>query len=205
MYIRRLLAVVALTIGLMLGGCTAAAPTEPTPPGSLPTPESRTAAPSPAATDTGDDGDDGDDANGGDVPHQVPDLEAMLPSEVLGVAVNKASIRGAVEELDLSDDILDAIAAGGGSAAETEVAVGTTEDQSLLIMAIRVPGLDPANLLAALVADNDPTAFPVREGRIAGKDVTSLGDSQFFYATGDILFSVFADVNAANEIISQLP
>lgn len=202
MYIRRRLAVVALTIGLMLGGCSAAAPTEPTPPGSLPTPESRTAAPSPAATDTGE---DGDDANGGDVPHQVPDLEAMLPSEVLGVAVNKASTRGAVEELDLSDDILDAIAASGGSAAETEVAVGTTADQSLLIMAIRVPGLDPENLLAALVADNDPTAFPVREGRIAGKDVTSLGDSQFFYPAGDILFSVFADVNAANEIISQLP
>jgi len=197
---RLVLPIAALAVGLLLIGCAGTTPVGPTPTAGAPTP----AAADPTPASAPDDGDDGDD---GDAPHQVPDLEAMLPSQVLGVAVNKASIKGdeAAEELSLSGTLLEAIELSGRSASEVEVAVGAPDDDSFLVMSLRVPGLDAAVLLDAIVAENDPTVFPVREGQIAGKEVTSVGESQFFYATGDILFSVFADVNAANEIISQLP
>lgn len=197
---RDALAIATLAIALFLIGCTATAPAGPTGTTGAPTPTTA----EPTAGPTADDGEDGD---GGDAPHQVPDLEAMLPSQVLGVAVNRASLTGdeAAEELDISGTLLDAIELSGRSGSEIEVAVGAPDDQSFVVMALRVPGLDAALMLDAMVAENDPALFPVDEGQINGKDVTRLGDSQFFYATGDILFSVFADVNAANEIIAQLP
>ena len=187
-------AVAALAIALLLVGCAGTAPVGPTGTTGAPTPTA--ADPTPGPTD--------DD---GDAPHQVPDLEAMLPSEVLGVAVNKASTTGgeAAEDLNISDAVLDAIELSGRSASEIEVAVGAPDDESFLVIALRVPGLDARVMLNAIVAENDPAMFPVEEGQIAGKDVTRLGEGQFFYASGDVLFSVLADVNAANEIISQLP
>lgn len=195
--------VAAMVVALLLAACSGGAPAGPTATTAAPTPGA--AEPTPTPTDDDDDGDDDDDDD--DAPHQVPDLEAMLPSQVLGVAVNRASIKGdqAADELDISGTILDAIELSGRDASEIEVAIGAPDDNSFVVMGIRVPGLSAGVMLDALVAENDPALFPVDQGQIAGKDVTRLGDRQFFYPTGDILFSVFADVNAANEIIAQLP
>jgi hypothetical protein len=143
----------------------------------------------------------------GEAPHQVPELEAMLPSDVLGVPVRKASVSGqqAIEELNIPNPVLDAITLMGRSRADIQVALGAAEDDSFVMTAIRVPRMDAQTMRATIVAANDRDVLPVREGQIAGKSVSSLGDSQFYYATGDILFSVFGDANVANEIISKLP
>lgn len=197
MTIRRLSLVFA--IGVAFAGCTGAVPAAPTPDSRTPPPALPTLAPTPIAPT-----DDADDDN---APHQVLDLEAMLPSDVLGVAVRKASVSGeqAIEEMTVADAVLDAITLSGRSPSEIEIAVGTAQDDSFIVTAVRVPGIDAQSMRAAIVAANDPAVLPVREGTIAGKNVISLGDSQFFYATGDILFSVLAEINEANEIISELP
>lgn len=194
------LPIFVIAMAVAFAGCTGAAPGAPTQDGRTPSPAEPTIAPSSVAP-TDDDGDNGD------TPHQVPDLEAMLPSVVLGVAVRKASLTGeqAIAELSLSDALVNAITVAGRSPSEIEAAIGAAEDDSFVISAIRVPGIDAQALRAAIVAANASDVLPVREGKIAGKDVISLGDSQFFYATGDILFSVLAEVNEANEIISGLP
>lgn len=88
---------------------------------------------------------------------------------------------------------------------DAEFAVASPEDSSFLVMAMRVPGLDAGLLRAALVANNDPATLPVREGQIAGKSVVSVGESQFYYATGDVLFFVLGDANVANLVIPELP
>lgn len=187
-------------IALALIGCAGATPVAPSQDPGTSAPVTPTIGTSPVAPTGAGGGDD-------DAPHQVPALEAMLPSDVLGVAVRKASLSGeqAIEEMDVVDPVLDAITLMGRSPSEIEVAVGAPEDESFVISAIRMPGMDAQTMRAAIVAANDPDELAVREGQIAGKNVSSLGDRQFFYATRDILFSVFAEINEANEIISQLP
>jgi hypothetical protein len=185
-------------IAMALIGCTGATPVAPSQDRVTPAPVTPTVGPSPVApTSIGDD----------DAPRQVPALEAMLPSNVLGVAVRKASLSGeqAIEEMDVVDPVIDAITLMGRSPSEIEVALGAPEDESFVVTAIRMPGMDAQTMRATIVAANDPDELEVREGQIAGKTVSSLGDRQFFYATRDILFSVFGEINVANEITSRLP
>ena len=197
---KRRVVLFVFAVGLALAGCTGNAPAAPTQAGGTSTPDTATIAPSAVAPTNA-------VGNGDEAPHQVPDLEAVLPSEVLGVPVRKASLRGeqALDELDVPDSVLDAIALMGLSRSDIEVALGAAEDESFVMTAIRVPGTDAQTMRATIVSENDPDVIPVREGQIAGKSVISLGDSQFFYATGDILFAVFGDANFANEIIFRLP
>ena len=187
---------ITIAIGsiLFLAAC-AAAPQTPTPATATATP----VAPPPAATDAGEPAD-------GDEPHQVPELEAMLPSEVLGKAVNKSSVSGeeAIGELGVDIDIQDAITAAGGSMSDVHIAVGSPDDISFVVVAMRVPGLD-ARALQTAILETEEAGVPAEEGQIAGKQVTRLGDDQWYYASGDVLFFIAGGVNEANEVISQLP
>lgn len=201
------LGVLVFAIAVLVAACAGGpggtpSPTGASPPaaGGLTTFAAETQAPS-----TGEPGDD--DPGDGDAPHQVPDLEQMLPAEVGGVPLNRASVRGdeAIEELSLSDDMIAAIGAAGRSVSDAEFAVAAPEDSAFVVVAVRVPGLDAVALRTALLANNDPETLPVREGQIAGKSVVSVGESQFYYATGDVLFFVLGDANVANFVIPELP
>jgi len=209
---RRALAVALATL-LLVAACGGGATSAPTAaPGDTPAPgvtdaptQEPTETPEPAATDGG--------SGPGGGPGTAVDLEALLPSEVNGIAFDKASFDGGafpggipIGEGD--DEFRQFLEANGKSIDDLRVAVAsaTSSDAAgTLVMAIQVDGIPSDKLLTYAAAD-----MADQKTTIAGKDVYGSGMAGFaayVYPKGDTVFYVLSvgGADLAEGIISQLP
>ena len=150
-------------------------------------------------------------------PGQAPDLEAMLPSSVNGIALTKSSFDGAKATTAISMASLDKILKDNGkSLADVREAVASTPDSAATLIsvgAIQIRGVPASALLTLMAASGSvpPTST------IGGKSVIhsgSGGSVSDIYLKDDILFLVMlytADATAVTDatlepaILTALP
>ena len=176
---------VALSLSLALGACGAAAP-------------SSSPVPTVAADRT-------------PGPDAAPELAAMLPASAGGVDFVVSSFTGEdLEDVGVALDSaeLERLAkAQGGTLADVQVAEARPVDGTKggIVLAIRVPGADPRNVVESTFS---PSAA-LKLATMGGKSVYEVGGSGLnvvVYPKDDILFQVVgapADLTAA--IIAALP
>jgi hypothetical protein len=187
----------------VVGGCANTGGTGPTP---TPTPE---ATPDPTAPPAS------RPATGG--RHADPDLEALLPETLGGVALTRESQRGT--ELSTRSEALQAFLASLGrtladfTLASAYDASGGLEAE---VGAWRIRGADPALLLDGFrgaIQASSTTPLTVTQLDVAGRTVTRIGAEGeltrgplWAYVTGElILFVQTPDPELAEEAIGKLP
>jgi hypothetical protein len=141
--------------------------------------------------------------------HADPALEALLPAEVDGIAMQRSSYKLS-EMLDAGGDraTIDAFLTSIGKSeadGSSATAADPTNKMGGGILALKVNGADPAVLLPAIVslekADLGAGAT-TREATVGGKNVTvvSIGsgvnDTEWIYGRGDVVFVVHASDEA---------
>jgi len=150
------------------------------------------------------------------VPGAAGDLEALLPSEVNGVAFTKASFTG--ESIPAGTPIGDSdleklLADNGKTLRDVRVATATAADTAggsagSLVMAIQIKGIDSGKLSAwALKSFGDTES---QKSTLGGKVVygtATAGFGAYLYPKGDIIFYVVAigTTNLAEGILAKLP
>ena len=156
-----------------------------------------------ATQEPGEDGDDDGVAN----PGGATDLEALLPDEVAGIELTKASFNGANIDEEAGFN-LEGIASAAGAQLE-DVSLATAVDEAngvVTIFAVRIEGLSGEQTMnAALENDDTGLSESVEEANIGGKDVLTSGGVVHLYASDDVLFQVYAAEGVAEEVFSQLP
>ncbi|HEY3334233.1 MAG TPA: hypothetical protein VGK16_03260 [Candidatus Limnocylindrales bacterium] len=182
---RALAGAVALTLSLALGACGAATPTV-----------------TPAATVVA-------DRTPG--PDAAPELAAMLPSSAGGLDFVRSSVTGPdVRSLGVALDSaeLERLAkAQGKSLADVQVAEARPADPSKsgILLAIRVPGADPKDVVEATFS----ASAALQLATMGGKSVYKVGASGLnvvVYPKDDILFQVVgAPADLTEAIIAALP
>jgi hypothetical protein len=151
--------------------------------------------------------------------HADPDLETKLPHSVLGTPLQTRSLTAA-------EFVTPAAAAGfgqfvqqlGGNLDDVTLASGFDPDGLLsgAISALRVPGADPAALLAAYIGLETTQASPaptVAQREIGGRVVQAMsvgtgstGLTRYVFAEGDVLFIVDAvEEQTATAFIEAVP
>jgi len=200
---RLLWAAMAILVAAMLAACTATTGATP----SL-TPE----PPGPTPTEGTDDG---------ETPIGDADLEALLPTEVGGIALEYESMTGAemVAEEGVTPEVQEFLDRTGSDLDDVSVAFGFGFDAEtsdvVSIIAFRVAGASPDQLIAEMEAAMEAEAenAQISEGSLGGKDVTivATGDGPeqvmtYIYARNDIAFMVGASSeDLAEEALSKLP
>jgi hypothetical protein len=154
--------------------------------------------------------------------HGVPELEALLPASVGGIALERLSLTGAdFYALGTSDSrarLDDMLKGLGRTLADLAVAdAGDPTGKAVLeVGALRVAGAEPARLLSEWVASNQavkPGQIVVTAEALDGRRLTKLvdstrpvGGSTYAYAIGDTIFLVAADDPAIlSSALAQLP
>jgi hypothetical protein len=144
--------------------------------------------------------------------HGAQNLEALLPSEVGGVTVVKASIGGTdfMANLGGSDELRNALTALGKSPADLNVAFASAGTTTLF--AFQVNGVPGTQILNAMIAQQAPgsTSTDASFGGKSVKKVATTDDStvSYVYTSEDVVFVVAGeDVTDAilNEVFSKLP
>lgn len=217
MIIDRRAAAVALASLLLVAACGGGATTAPTaapadtpvpateaPATEAPATEAPVATPEPAATDGG-------SVPGG--PGTAADLEALLPSEVDGVAFEKSSFDGATFPGGIpigggDDEFLQFLEDNGKSLQDLRVAIASTTDSSSagsLVMALQVQGLPGDKLLEFATED-----MADQKTTIGGKEAYGAGMGGFgayVYPKDDVVYYVLVmgGADLAEGIFQQLP
>lgn len=209
---------IATAAAVLAAGCTSAAPPTGAPTGGTgaATPVAGTPVPvTPAATPGGDPGASTAAATVADMePHDFPELEALLPSEVAGVPIQKASFNSETGGVALSDEFTAAMQQFGRS--ETDVQLASAgpagdSDRDLTILAFRIVGVDATQFLAALrtITDANPeTEMGIGDATVAGKSVLTLTQNdvtQYAYASGEVFFIVGGEQELIEATLTQLP
>ena len=187
------------------GGTGAATPGAGTPVAGTPvagTPAAATTAPDPGATVS--------DLE----PHDFPDLEALLPSEVAGVPIQKASFDSETGGFALSEEFTSAMGQFGKSDDDVQLASAGPagdSDRDLSILAFRLVGVDAAQFLTALrtiTEANPETEMGIDDATVGGKNVLSLTQNdvtQYAYARGDVFFVVGGEQALVEATLAQFP
>lgn len=206
---RTLAAVLALALlaAACGGGGTAstapgsAAPATPAPATSAP------ATPEPAPTD------DGSVPEISLLPGTASELEAMLPSNVNGVAFAKTSFGGGTlpATIPVGDDELGKFLQDNGkSLADVSLAMATPTDPSkanTFVMAFQVKGVDGTKLAEALAGTS---SGDLQQATVGGKQVLqagTVGMGLTLYVKGDVVFYIlaFGDAALTEGIVAALP
>jgi hypothetical protein len=144
--------------------------------------------------------------------HGAQSLEALLPDQVGGVSVVKASIGGTdfMANLGASDELRNALTALGKSPADLSVAFASAGTTTLF--AFQVNGVAGSQILSAMIAQQAPgsTSTDVSFGGKSVKKISTTDDStvSYVYTSQDVVFVVAGDdVTDAilNEVFSKLP
>ena len=148
-------------------------------------------------------------------PGAASDLEALLPTDVNGVAFTRTSFDGQSIPggVPIGDTELEKLLSDTGkSLSDVRVALASTTDTAAagsLVMAIQIRGIDPGKLQEwALGTFGDTDASKTT---IAGKVVygaAAAGYGAYLYPKGDVIFYVVtigADANLAEAVIAKLP
>jgi hypothetical protein len=148
-----------------------------------------------------------------DLPNQDKDLEAVLPSEIGGVALTKLSMTGdSFLGSPGSEDMQATLTALGKTPAD--LSVGFASNQTVVILAFRVKGVAANQIFDAVIAAQEAQDVAnITDVTVGGKAAKKLVDStattSYLYLTGDTVFTVagigpLADATL-NEIFSKLP
>ncbi len=146
--------------------------------------------------------------------HAFPELEAQIPDEVAGIALEKFSIasRGSGETVE---DLAAALAELGKTPNDLQVAAGSPasdSDRDLGILVWRVVGVPGDRLLQTLrtAFSADPSTGTVTDTTRSGKNVvaitTTTGDeTQYAYPTGELVFLVGGEDPLVDAALGLLP
>jgi hypothetical protein len=142
---------------------------------------------------------------------KAPDLTAMLPSTAGGVEFTKrgrtaADLAGLAVSLDRKK--LDALAKGAGTgldAVKVAEARPTDPTKSGIVLAIRVPGVDPKDIVAATFSDPKALQLVTLGGKSVYK-IAASGLNVVVYVKDDVMFQVLGANSALTEaIVTALP
>jgi hypothetical protein len=138
--------------------------------------------------------------------HADPALEALLPAEVSGTALQRYSLTlSAVLDAGGDRAAIDAFLQGiGKTEADGSFAAALDPSNTLTggISAFKVSGADAAVLLAAIVsleASDLGAGATTKQAMVGGKSVTvvsvgtGVNDTEWIYGRGDVVFVVHAD------------
>ena len=139
--------------------------------------------------------------------HGAPDLEALLPAEVDGITLTRASYTGQTltEVAGFDSTTLERLLDEVGADTD-DLTVGIAGDPSgrLMIAAIRVDGVTADEIVDFFVRDMDEFTFQDRA--VAGKTVTTTQSGGiYFYPSADVMFEVVGEGALAEDAIAQLP
>jgi hypothetical protein len=208
--------ITSIAIGLLLAACGGATPAATTPGGATPpgaTPGSTTpaqtptaqgspAAPTPTTSATGGGGLVGPVFTGG--------LAQAFPPVIAGEQVQVFGPVPVPEMENIDQATFDLISDLGFDPSNVEVAFATDSGASVLIFALRFPGVDSATLDAGYIAvqEAQPGTSNFRVVTIAGRNVhafDSIIGTTYTWVNGDILFTVFGSEEGAAQAISAMP
>lgn len=138
------------------------------------------------------------------VPHAAPDLEALLPDRVTGIALEKSSQTGVEMGLGADDPILQRF---GKQPADLASATAMPDRPPLLAVGVtRLRGVSAADLLAAQLSQVPADA--VAETSLGGRPATFVTHGAWpvwYVPAGDLLYAIVGtDVQAA-EVAAGLP
>jgi hypothetical protein len=205
----------ALAAALLLAACGGSASPAPSSAASAAsTPAASTpAATEPAATDQPSATDSGSGPGVSLSPGSAPDLEAMLPSSVNGVAFVRTSFGGAAMPAGIpigSSDLATFLQQNGKTLADVNIAMATPTDTAKLatfVMAFQVKGVDGTKLAQTLGATSgsDLTATTVGGKKVLQAGITGMG--VVLYVKGDVVFYVLAlgETSLTDGILAALP
>src|SRR5450759_1379397 len=205
----------ALATALLLaacGGSASPAPSAAASAASVPA-ASQPAASEPVATDQPSATDNGSAPNVSLSPGSAPELEAMLPSTVNGVAFARTSFGGAAMPAGMpsgSGDLATFLQQNGKTLADVNIAMATPTDTAkaaTFVMAFQVKGVDGAKLADALGAT---TGNDLTKATVGGKQVLQAGVSGMgvvLYVKGDVVFYILAlgETSLTDGILAALP
>jgi len=171
------------------------------------------AASVPAASDQPSATDNGSAPNVSLSPGSAPELEAMLPSTVNGVAFARTSFGGAAMPAGMpigSGDLATFLQQNGKTLADVNIAMATPTDTAkaaTFVMAFQVKGVDGAKLADALGAT---TGNDLTKATVGGKQVLQAGVSGMgvvLYVKGDVVFYILAlgETSLTDGILAALP
>ena len=146
-------------------------------------------------------------------PGTATELEAMLPSNVGGVAFARTSFGGGLfpATLPVGSDQLDTfLKANGKTLADVSLAMATPTDTSKagsFVMAFQVKGVDGTKLAQVLAGSGDSG---LQQTTVGGKQVQQAGVGGFgftLYVKGDVVFYILAlgDASLTEGILAALP
>ena len=148
-----------------------------------------------------------------ELPNQDKELEALLPDEIGGQALTKLSMTGdTFLGSPGSEDMQATLQALGKT--PSDLSVGFASNQSVVILAFRVKGVEASRIFEAVVAASEQEDVANMtdvniNGKAAKKLVDSTDTTSYLYLTGDTLITVTALGTIAdatlNEIFSKLP
>lgn len=202
---RRTLAA-ALALALLAAACGGGG-TASTAPGSAAPATPAPATPEPVPTD------DGSAPEISLLPGTASELEAMLPSNVNGVAFAKTSFGGGTlpATIPVGDDELGKFLQDNGkSLADVSLAMATPTDPSkanTFVMAFQVKGVDGTKLAEALAGTS---SGDLQQATVGGKQVLqagTVGMGLTLYVKGDVVFYIlaFGDAALTEGIVAALP
>lgn len=202
---RRTLAA-ALALALLAAACGGGG-TASTAPGTAAPATPAPATPEPAPTD------DGSAPEISLLPGTASELEAMLPSNVNGVAFAKTSFGGGTlpATIPVGDDELGKFLQDNGkSLADVSLAMATPTDSSkggTFVMAFQVKGVDGTKLAEALAGTS---SGDLQQATVGGKQVLQAGAAGMgfaLYVKGDVVFYIlsFGDASLTEGIVAALP
>jgi hypothetical protein len=147
------------------------------------------------------------------IPHDDPDLEALLPGEAQGKALNKFSIgpqstSGAAG----AQGIKDAVKSIGDGSGNFGLAYAGDPDGDFNLFTLQIQGADPSALLTAFarIALTETPGGKAETAHIGGRDVVHIVDpvsqnDTWFWADGDTLRGVQASTAAdATELLGLI-
>lgn len=138
------------------------------------------------------------------VPHAAPDLEALLPDQVGGVALTKRSQTGVEMGLGADDPILRRF---GKQPADLASATATPSRPPLLAVGVtRLSGVSAEDLLAAQLGEVPADA--VAATPLAGRPATYVTHGAWpvwYLPAGDLLYTIVGTEEQAAEIAAGLP
>ena len=146
-------------------------------------------------------------------PGTATELEAMLPSNVGGVAFAKTSFGGGVLPATIpvdSGELGTFLTANGKTLADVSLAMATPTDPSKagsFVMAFQVKGVDGTKLADVLAGTG---SSGLQQTTVGGKQVQQAGAGGFgftLYVKGDVVFYILAigDASLTEGILAALP
>lgn len=135
------------------------------------------------------------------------ELEALLPNEIGGEAVDKGSMSGGdlIGDGTGTENIQAILTQFGKTPADLSVAFGDAAGVNFLIY--RVRGIDANALFQAFLTIVNTDGTTVSDANVGGKSVKKLltanGETSYIYASGDVLFTVEADADTAPALLDE--